>query len=74
MWQQFKQRLKSILAAFAQRKAQDQAQGMETEARGIVASTKDLARRNPAGLALLALLGAGLLLLKLRSQREARSV
>ncbi|PQV63510.1 hypothetical protein B1R32_11171 [Abditibacterium utsteinense] len=71
---QLKQRIKAALARFAKRKTQEQAQGMATEARGIVASTKELARRNPIGFGILVLLGTGLLLLMLRSKREPGKV
>lgn len=66
--------IKAALARFAKRKTQEQAEGMEAEARGILASTKDLARRNPAGFALLVALGTGLLFLMLRSKREPSRV
>lgn len=71
---QIKARIKAALARFAKRKAQQQAEGMEQEARGIVESIKDLAQRNPLGLALLGFLGVGLLLLTFRSKREADPV
>jgi len=47
---------------------------MEAEARGILASTKDLARSNPAGFALLVALATALLFLTLRSKREPSRV
>ena len=65
---QLKARLKAALARFAARKTKEQAEGMATEARGIVASTQDLARRNPLGLA--ALVGIGVLLLWLMVSRR----
>lgn len=65
---QLKARLKQALARFATRKAEEQAEGMANEARDIVASTKDLARRNPAGFA--ALVGLGALLLWLVVSRK----
>lgn len=65
---QLKARLKQALTRFAARKTEEQAEGMAEEARGIVASTKDLARRNPVGFA--ALVGLGGLLLWLMVSRK----
>ena len=65
---QLKARLKQALARFAARKTEEQAEGMANEARGIVASTKDLARTNPLGFA--ALVGLGALLLWLMVSRK----
>lgn len=65
---QLKARLKQALARFAVRKTQEQAEGMAQEAQGIVESTKDLARRNPLGLA--ALVGLGALLLWMMASRR----
>lgn len=64
-----KAKLKAALARFAKRKAGEQAEGMETEARGILAGAGDLAKRNPAGFAIVALLGIGVLYLMLRGNR-----
>ena len=66
---QLKARLKQALARFAARKTEEQAEGMANEARGIVASTKDLAQRNPGGFAILVGLGA-LLLWLMVSRRQ----
>jgi hypothetical protein len=71
MLEQLKQKIKAALARFAKRKASEQAEGMAIEARGIVASTQALARRNPVGFAMLVLLGAGLLYLWQRPRRRA---
>lgn len=65
-----KAKLKAALARFAQRKAGEQAEGMEQEARGIVAGVQDLAKRNPAGFAILVALGVGVLYLALRQRGE----
>ncbi len=69
---EIKARIKAALARFAKRKTQEQAEGMAQEARGIVASTQDLARRNPLGLAFLVFLGAGFVFLALRSGQRNR--
>ncbi|RYF46420.1 MAG: hypothetical protein EOO38_14165 [Cytophagaceae bacterium] len=69
---QLKARLKAAIARFAARKTKEQAEGMADEARGIVASTQDMARQNPLGLA--ALVGLGALLLWLMvSRREVKT-
>ena len=65
-----KQRIKAALAAFARRKAEDQAEGMTQEAQGIVAGAKDLARRNPVGFATLVLLFLGVIYLSIRTNSK----
>jgi hypothetical protein len=69
MLEQLKTRIKAALARFAKRKTQEQAEGMAKEALDIVESTKSAAQRNPAGFALLVLLGVGFVYLQLRKQR-----
>lgn len=74
IFDKIKARIKAALARFAKRKAEQQAEGMTEEARGIVESTKDLAQRNPLGLALLVVLGVGLLFLTMRSKRQPDAI
>lgn len=70
---QIKAAISRALGRAAKKGAQNQAQGMESEARGILAGAKDLARTNPAGFGALLLLGAGLLWLALRERDEVRN-
>ncbi|RYG59855.1 hypothetical protein EON80_25250 [bacterium] len=71
--EQLKERIKTALARFAKRKTREQAEGMATEAKDIVASTKSAAQRNPAGFALLVLLGVGFVYLQLRQHRTVKN-
>ncbi len=63
--EQIKTAILRALGRAAKNKAKNQAEGMATEARGIVAGAKDLARTNPLGFGALVLLGLGLLWLML---------
>ena len=63
---EIKRAIARALARLAARKTEQQAQGMAREARGMVAGAQDLARRNPLGFGVLAVLGVGLLWLSLR--------
>ncbi|RYG63998.1 hypothetical protein EON80_20085 [bacterium] len=74
MLEQLKERIKTALAKFAKRKTQEQAEGMATEAKDIVASTKSAAQRNPAGFALLVLIGLGFVYLQMRQHRQVQNL
>jgi ElaB/YqjD/DUF883 family membrane-anchored ribosome-binding protein len=61
-----KAKIKSALARFAKQKAQNQAEGMASEATGIVDSARNFAREEPMRAGVLALLTVGLLWLMFR--------
>ena len=66
---EIKRAIARALARLAARKTEQQVQGMAREARGMVAGGRDLARHNPLGFGVLAILGAGLLWLSLRRKK-----
>jgi ElaB/YqjD/DUF883 family membrane-anchored ribosome-binding protein len=69
-----KTRIKAALARFAERKARQQAEGMQDEARSIVSNSLDFARREPLRAAGVALFAVGLGWLALRQRSNQKSI